>query len=320
MPYCLGRLPEDPSKPRLTLAPHLRAAAPVPVSVDWYSRVQAWGVLGNQDWGDCVFAGNGHIIEQQTALGEGLETIVTDAEALAEYSAVTGFNPNAGPPGSNPTDQGALIQDGLADLRKNGLAGQKIAAFARVTQTDQAEVKTALAELGAVSLGVNFPQSAMDQFDAGQPWTVSGDATILGGHCIIAFGYDAQYVHVVSWGKVVPATWEWLAAYCEEAWAVVSAEWAGKGRDPEGVDLAGLGAEFAALTGDPNPFPAPQPAPPPAPVPPAPQPVPPAPQPAPPSPAPAVILEQLDEAIRSCAASIQKDVTELLAFLASHNL
>ena len=303
MTYALGRLPEDPSKPRLTLAPHLTAAAPPPAA-DWYSNVQAWGMLANDAWGDCVFAGNGHIIEQQTALGEGDETIVTDTETLAEYSKVTGFNPDAGPPGENPTDQGALIQDGLADLRKNGLAGQKIAAFARVAQGNQAEVKTALAELGALSLGVNLPRSAMDQFDAGQPWTVSGDGTILGGHCITAFGYDAEYVYIVSWGKVVPATWAWLARYCDEAWAVVSAQWAGKGgRDPEGVDLYGLGAEFAALTGEPNPFPAPQPPAPPAPQPPAPN----------PPPDPAVLLEEIAKAIRNTA-------TSALRWLETHHL
>ena len=296
MPLRLGRLPEDRSKPRLALAPHLLAAIP-PASADWYSRVRAWGELGNTLWGCCVFSGNGHIIEQQTALGEASETIVTDTETLAEYSAVTGFNPDAGPPGSNPTDQGAQIQDGLADLRKNGLAGQKIAAFARVNQGDPTEVKTALAELGAVSLGVNLPQSAMDQFDAGQPWTVSGDATILGGHCIIAVGYDAEYVYIVSWGKVVPATWEWLAAYSEEAWAVISAMWAGENsKDPEGVDLQGLGQEFAALTGDPNPFPAA------------------------PAPDPAVVLEQAAELIRQIAASAKKDIYEAMAFLAKNNL
>lgn len=301
MPYRFGRLPEDTSKPRLTLAPHLRPAAPPP-SADWYSHVRAWGVLGNADWGDCVFAGNGHIIEQQTALGEGDETIVTDTEALAEYSRVTGFDPAAGPPGQNPTDQGALIQDGLADLRRNGLAGQKIAAFARVRQDDRGEMTTALYGLGTVSLGVNLPQSAMDQFDAGQPWTlVPDDGGILGGHCIVAAGYDPQYVYVVTWGKVIPVTWDWLAAYCDEAWAVVSAMWAGAGgKDPEGVDLHSLGEEFAALTGKPNPFPAPQPT--------------------PPKPDPAALLEQLAEAIRGVAGSVQKDITELLAFLASHGL
>lgn len=299
MPYRFGRLPEDTSKPRLTLAPHLRPAAPPP-STDWYSHVRAWGVLGNQDWGDCVFAGNGHIIEQQTALGEGTETPVTDTEALAEYSRVTGFDPAAGPPGANPTDQGALIQDGLADLRKNGLAGQKIAAFARVRQDDRAEMTTALYEFGAVSLGVNLPQSAMDQFDAGQPWTVvPDDGGILGGHCILAVGYDPRYAYCVSWGRVVPVTWDWLAAYCDEAWAVVSAMWAGRGKDPEGLDLHGLGQEFAALTGEPNPFPAAPPA---------------------PKPDPAVLLGELAGAIRNCAASVQKDVNGLLAFLSSHGL
>ena len=69
------------------------------------------------------------------------------------------------------------------------------------------------------------------------------------------------------------------------------------------MDLQGLGQEFAALTGEPNPFPVPRP---PAPV--------------PPKPDPAVVLEQAAGLIRTVAASVEKDVTELLAFLASHNL
>jgi len=46
----------------------------------------------------------------------------------------------------------------------------------------------------------------------------------------------------------------------------------------------------------------------------------PAPQPVPPKPDPAVVLEQAAELIRTVAASAQKDITELLAFLASHGL
>ena len=46
----------------------------------------------------------------------------------------------------------------------------------------------------------------------------------------------------------------------------------------------------------------------------------PTPQPIPPSPASAVVLGQLAEAVRTVAASAQKDITELLAFLASHGL
>jgi hypothetical protein len=299
MPYRLGRLPEDLSRPRLTLAPHLRAVAP-PAAVNWYGPVRSWGVLANDLWGCCVFAGNGHIVEQQTALGGHDETIVTDTETLDEYSRVTGFNPAAGPPGDNPTDQGATVQDGLADLQKIGLAGQKIAAYARVNQADDTELRIALAELGVVSLGLNFPQSAMDQFDAGEPWTVvADDGGILGGHCVPAVGYDAGYVYVVSWGRVVPVAWGWLAAYCEEAWAVVSQMWAGLGgKDPEGVDLHSLGAEFAVLTGQGNPFPAPAPPPPP---------------PVPEPPVPPSVAAELAAVVRQAIAAIE-------AFLTSHGL
>lgn len=307
MPYMLGRLPEDTTKPRLTLAAHLRATVPPPASADWYSTVQAWGMLGNDTVGDCVFAGNGHIVEQQTALGEGDEIFVTDQEALLEYSRVTGYDPDAGPSGGNPTDRGALVQDGLADLRRNGLAGQKIAAFARVDETNVTAVKTALAELGCVDLGLNLPQSAMDQFHAGQPWTVAADdGGSLGSHCVVAFGYDAQYIYIVTWGRVVPVTWEWFARYTEEAWAVVSALWAGRnGTDPEGVNLASLGAEFAELTGEPSPFtdPVPGPAPAPGPI---------------PAPDHAGLLREVASMLREVAAGAGRELHEVISLLNSH--
>jgi len=300
----LGRLPEDRSKPRLLLTPHLRATPPPPASADWYSHVPAWGTLGNTDWGDCVFAGTGHIAEQQTAAGEGTEVIVTDAEILAAYTRVTGFDPAAGPPGQNPTDNGALLQDGLADLRRNGLAGQKIAAFARLADGDEDELRTAVAQLGCAAIGVRLPQSALAQFDAGEPWTlVPDDGGIAGGHAVTAFGYDQTYIYLVSWGKVVPAAWDWLRAYCGEAWAVVSQDWAGRdGRDPEGVDLHQLGNEFAMLTGSPNPFPAP-PAPPPH-----------------PAPGPAAQLAELAAFIREVAADTARDVTDITRWLSQHGI
>ena len=46
----------------------------------------------------------------------------------------------------------------------------------------------------------------------------------------------------------------------------------------------------------------------------------PAPVPVPPKPDPAVVLEQAAELIRPVAASTQRDITELLAFLAKNNI
>ena len=279
-----GRIPNDPTKPRLRIDHLLSGTAPS--SVDWYSGVSAWGMLGNDSWSDCVFAGDGHIIDQQTALGWGHETTVSTAQALKGYSVVTGFDPSAGSPGNNPTDNGAQVQDGLNYLRKTGMAGHKIAAFAELTVTDIEKVKLGVAQCGCLSIGFNFPTSAMSQFNAGLPWTVVKGARISGGHCVIVVGYDADWLYVVTWGQVQKMGYDFWAKYVDEAWVPVSDDWAGEGATPDGVDLFTLGQEFASLTGDPNPFPSPLPGPTPPP-PPAPTPAPPpAPTPVPPTPAP----------------------------------
>lgn len=274
----LGRLPNDPSKRRLYL--HHLPAVP-PASVNFYSSIAGGGMLGNDQYGDCVFAANGHMVEQQTAVGSGSEVAVSTADVLAEYSRVTGFNPN-----DPSTDNGAQVQDGLNDLRKNGVAGFKIAAFAQINVSDMTTVKNAIAEFGSVDIGINLPNSAMDQFNAGQPWdVVANDGGIDGGHCVLVCGYDSAYLYLYTWGQLQRMTYAFWNAYVEEAWAPISWAWVNSktGKDPEGLDLYGLGQAFTQLTGQPNPFPAPvppPPPPPPAPTPP-PTPVPPAPTPTP---------------------------------------
>lgn len=255
MSFKLGRKPNDPSKPRIKLAAHLRGAVAPPPSASWDS-VPAWGMLGNDTWGDCTCAGDGHIAELLSFYGQGTEATVTTTEALAAYSAISGFNPDDGPSGENPTDQGASVQDALGYLRTTGLAGVKIDAFAEVEPGDLSAIQLVVAELGCLSAGVNLPAIAQQQFSDGQPWdVVPDDGGIEGGHCIILAGYDADYLYFVTWGQVQKATYAWWAKYGEEIWAVVSADWvSAKGSDPEGVDLASLGAEFTSLTGDPDPF------------------------------------------------------------------
>ena len=278
-----GVKPNDPRRPRLYFSMSVRPGTVAPASVDYYSQLPYIGMLGNDDWGDCVEAGDGHVTQQQTFLGQGNEILISDAEVLSAYSQITGFNPNAGPPGDNPTDQGTEIQAGLDWLRKTGFGGHKIAAFAQLDPTNMNEVKLAVSEFGAVSIGLAFPESAMDQFNAGQPWDVVKGSPIEGGHCVIVAGYDATYLYVYTWGAVQKMTYafwnEYVAGNGGEAWAVVSQDWvnATTGKDIAGVDLQTLGTQYAALTGQPNPFPAPAPVPTPTPTP-----VPPAPVPAPP--------------------------------------
>jgi hypothetical protein len=274
-----GRLPNDPSKPRVSLDAHLDGAT-APAIVDNYTAVASWGMLGNDQWGDCTCAGDGHICEQQTGIGLGQELVVTTGQALDIYSAISGFNPNDGPPGSNPTDQGATVQSAIEYLVKPGIGAFRIAAYGQVAVTDMAKIKLAVYEFGCLSIGINLPDSAMTQFNAGQPWTPVSGSPIDGGHCVIVVGYDADWIYVVTWGAVQKMSYAFWTEYVEEAWAPIAQDWVSK----SGLSLTSFGQEFAQMFGVANPFPAPAPAP--VTPPPAPEPAPtPAPTP-PPAPTP----------------------------------
>lgn len=254
-----GWNPTPAFRPRLRMDRALSDTATVPASIDYYTGLPAIGMLGNDLYGDCVFAGDGHIVEQQTFFGQGTETTVSTAQALAAYTAVTGFNKN-----DPSTDNGAQISDGLNYLRKTGMAGVQIAAYGQVSVSAIAKVKLAVYQFGAVSIGFNFPAVAMDQFNNGDPWdVVQDDGGIEGGHCVIVVGYDATYLYVYTWGAVQKMTYAFWNKYVEEAWPVISQAWvrATTGLDPIGVSVGVLGQEFTAVTGQPSPFPAPGPTP-----------------------------------------------------------
>ena len=253
MPFTFrgGRLPADPSAPKVDLTPHLKADGyTVPSSVDYYSHVAAWQMLGNDEWGDCVFAGDGHVVIQQTAYGLGKAQDVTTSQVLAAYSAVTGFNPNAGPPGDNPTDNGSTVANGLEYLRTKGIGGFKIAAYGSIDVSDHQAVKRGIEDFGALSLGIEVPDSMIQQFQEGKPFTVVPGAQIEGGHCIIAVGYDQEYVYVATWGTVAKMTWAFWDAYVGEAHAVISSDWT----TVTGLSLEAFGEEFAEIFGGGNPF------------------------------------------------------------------
>ena len=258
-----GVVKNDPNKARLYFRMFRQAGATPPVSVD-YSSFPNIGMLGNDQYGDCVEAANGHVVEQQTFVGQGSEVTVSTQQVLDSYSAITGFNPN-----DPNSDQGTMIQDGLDWLRKTGFSGHTVAAFAQLDVKNLNDVKLAVAEFGAVDIGFNFPASAMTQFNQGKPWDVVAGSPIEGGHCVLVVGYDTTYLHVVTWGAIQKMTYAFWNAYVDEAWALIDHDFVSNasGKTVTGVDLAAFGAQYAALTGQPNPFPAPSPVPTPTPVP-----------------------------------------------------
>lgn len=277
-----GKLPPDPSKPRLKIGRYFTAAPTYPKTVDYLSKVTSWPMYLNDSIGDCTCATTGHIIQAFSTYGQGKTITVSDDDVLSAYEAVSGYNPRTG-----ANDNGAYVQDVLNYWRKNGVGGHKNLAFAAVDFKNKDEVRKATEIFGGVYLGIDFPDTAMDQFDAGKPWDVVAGAKSEGGHAINLGFYDVDTntYKVVTWGRVQEMTQAFFDKYVDECWVVITPEWLNEqGLTPTGIDLYSLGQDFATLTGEKNPFP--QPVVPPAPTPePSPEPTPqPTPQPAPPSP------------------------------------
>lgn len=260
--YPLGKRPAQPARPHLSFsvvfaeARRLTDKTPPPASVVFAAEAISWGMLGNDQYGDCVEAGLAHLVEQLTWYGSGTELRFVDTDALGWYSAITGFKPSV--PSS---DQGTYTQDALAYARKTGLNGHKVTAYAVLDHKNTTEVKQGIAAFGNLVVGLEFPDSAMDQFNNGDGWTVVKGAQIEGGHCVLAVGYDAAGVWAVTWGAVVHMTWAFWTKYVDEAWVVLDADGI---KDAAGfftglASFYAVGAVFAALTGETNPVPQPTP-------------------------------------------------------------
>lgn len=220
--YKLGRRPSPERKRKQTLKLRDYLMVPGgpdhPPAVDYSTGIASWPMLANDRLGDCTAAGAGHA-EQEFAHQAGDTFVPTDADTIKFYE-LQGYIP-----GAPSTDRGANMLAVLAAWRKQGFAGRKLIAYAEV-DVQNAEFEQGLYLFGSLYCGVNLPQSAMDQFGAGEVWDVArNDGGIIGGHCILAVAYDHAGVTFVTWGKLQRATWAWVEKYCDEAYAAVSRDY-----------------------------------------------------------------------------------------------
>lgn len=202
----------------------------VPATFGHGNSFSNWGMLGNDDYGDCVLAGSDHetMLINNLAQGDkvGYEAVKFTAEnALDDYGAITGFNPKtgAGDNGTEPRDAFKYRQKtGLIDARGSR---HKIAAYVSIPVTNIKDVLEAVFIFDAVGIGIEFPGSAMEQFNSGQPWDVVEGAQIEGGHYIPIVGRPAaeQYA-IITWGKRQLMTEAFYQKYTQEAWGFITEE------------------------------------------------------------------------------------------------
>jgi hypothetical protein len=210
---------------------------------------EQWGMLGNgpdptvkqgfRGAGDCVFAGGDH--EHMMWNAEvGKKVAFTGANAISDYSKVTGYVV-----GDDSTDNGTQVRDALKYRQSTGLVDKsrrrhKLGAYVQLEPGNSDHIRQALYLLSAVGIGFAFPETAMQQFLDGKPWSVVAGAQAPTGHYVPAVAVRPGGIVVVTWGKLQLMTWPFFAKYCDEAWGLLSREFIKSGKSPEGFDLQAL--------------------------------------------------------------------------------
>lgn len=209
---------------------------------------ESWGMLGNDAYGDCVWAGAAHEVMVWNA-EQGKRVAFTDAVVLSDYSAATGFHADA-----PSTDQGTDVRQAMGYRRSTGILDaqgwrHKVAAYVRLDPGNHTELWQAVYLFGVVGIGFEFPDYAMDEFRQNKRWSYHRKGQIDGGHYVpVVARRGAMNPVVVTWGREQEMTLPFYEHYCDEAWIPLSEEALSGGRSLEGFDLEALQADLRALS------------------------------------------------------------------------
>ena len=223
--YVAGALPKAP----------LKVAPPVPPA---NADGTAWGMDGNDTYGDCGVAGVNHgemtvDVDTKTSL-----LPLTADQIVQYYMTYTGGQ-----------DNGVVLADFLAYVRSKGWFGRKLAAYAPVSISDFATLQFAINAYGYAYTGIAVTDLMMQAFQAGEPWTAATfqDGSVEGGHCIPLVGYDSENLYAVTWGGIQAIQYSAWHLMSSEAWACIWGEVPAAGLDGHGVNLKSLTADLNSL-------------------------------------------------------------------------
>jgi hypothetical protein len=238
----LGKLEVKPDQRNLQLARYIddqQAVPQVPDKLDWSQKVTSWPMYGNDTLGDCTCAAVGHMEETWSA-NAGQPEVPNEQTVLDLYWA------------TGQQDSGRYCLDVLNYWQSTGFDnGEKILAFAQIDPKNQQHVEFACWAFGGIYIGVQLPNSAKTQRDE---WTVTAGPDAApgswGGHCVNLVDYTGQGGPTcVTWGRLMPMSWDFFDSYCDEAYAVISPDFIGPdNQTPSGFNLEQLKADLAQVT------------------------------------------------------------------------
>jgi len=250
----LGRRPAKRDPHALRISKYLTAGvlADPPARRDWIASMTNIGPMMNNVIGNCTVAAALHMVQAWT-VANGSQVIIPDSEAEKAYSAVSGYVP-----GDPSTDQGAYMLDVLKYWRDTGFVDadgkvHKIRGWVALNQRNRKQMEIAGNLFGGVYAGFDLPVSAQGQ----EVWAVpasglAGDGLprSWGGHATPLLNYGPAGKVTITWGELLTMTESFEESYCEEAYAVVSDDWAQGGHAaPSGVLIDELLADLQAVAG-----------------------------------------------------------------------
>jgi hypothetical protein len=248
----LGKKPAAPRRTDLKFADFATGIKlpNVPSKFGHGTEYRDWKMLGNDRYGDCVWAGAAHEHMLLNKVVHRVDVPFDDQAVLGDYSAATGFNPN-----DPSTDNGTDVHEALAYRRKTGIADangtrHQIGAYVSLDPKNWEHLEQAAYIFGAVGIGFEFPASAMDQFNAGQPWDYVAGSQIEGGHYVPTVGsvHAKDQATAITWGKRQVFTVSFYEQYNDEAWVYITQEeLRSDGKGLHGFDMEKLNAALVAL-------------------------------------------------------------------------
>lgn len=213
---------------------------PIPKRHNWGKKIKKdkWGVMGNFRTNLCTCAAAGHLIMVWTSNTSKLQR-PQEEDIMKAYCDLTNYNPE-----TDENDEGVEALKVLKYWRKNGIAGEKIIAFAEVEDGNHEQLLKTIYLFGGCYVGLNLPKSAERQYNTTKKWTIprggkKKDAKKGSwiGHMVLVTGYNKDELRVVTWGREIIMTIDFWKEYGEESYAVFSETFIKNDKTPTGISV-----------------------------------------------------------------------------------
>lgn len=209
--------------------------------IDWYKSFD-FPMLGNDNFGDCMYAAGCH--GDQTFTGNnGKESTFDEATVISYYKKLSG--------GDNGLDEGQLVGEW-----EKGLCGQSTASILDAVDFDPTndDLSNLIVQMfGGFIFMLDVPNKWISEFDGSGNtiWDAPASANSNNGHGVWINGVDANSnKKVQTWGSSVWLTPEGLKTCDPSAFAVFSTDWFNsQGIAPNGQTYDQLAALWLELGG-----------------------------------------------------------------------